>query len=377
MLKRVFFLLPSLQAGGAERVILTIMQHLDRKQFAPTLVVMQNKGRMAAEYSSSGIPIIDLNTSGYVPAVCRVIALIRRERPAVLVSSIGPYNAILSPFLFLCRNTLCIARETNIPSRIHSLKIAQGKHLYRVIRRLYRHCYANYAVIIAQSNDMRADLIRAYRIPAEKIVRIHNPLDTAVVQYKAAGYAPEAIAAAAAGAPLQLLTVGRLTYQKGLDMLIPLLARMALPFCLHVVGDGDQRASLQRLTEACGIADSVVFYGFQSNPYPYMKAADVLLLPSRTEGFPNVLLEGLSLGTPVLANDCQGGIREIILPGFNGDVVDLPNCNASMLQQHITTVAALRQNSAQIQQYTQQSYGLEAIIPQYEAVLRQEQMRHE
>ena len=376
MAQRVFFLLPSLESGGAERVILTIMQHLDRERFEPVLVVLQNSGRMAAEYARSGIPIIDLKARNYLQAVRRVIALVRRERPAVLVSSIGPYNAMLSPFLFLCRGTRWIARETNIPSRIHALKIARGQHQYRVIRMLYRHFYARYDVIIAQSDDMRADLIRSYRIPAGKIVRIHNPLDTAALQRKAAEPPVPVLDPAAAGErPLQLLTVGRLTWQKGLDMLIPLLAGMQLRFCLHVVGEGEERDTLQQLADSCGIAGSVVFHGFQPNPYPYMQAADLLLLPSRTEGFPNVLLEGLCLGTPVLANDCQGGIREIIIPGFNGEVVDLTDCSSADLEQRIAAAAALRQNRQQIRQHTLQQYGLPTIIPRYEAVLQEHRSR--
>ena len=80
---------------------------------------------------------------------------------------------------------------------------------------------------------------------------------------------------------------------------------------LAILGEGPQKDELIAQAQALGLADVVRFSGFQQNPWPYLRYADLLVVPSRREAFGNVLLEALALGTPVIAADCPGAIREI------------------------------------------------------------------
>jgi glycosyltransferase involved in cell wall biosynthesis len=113
----------------------------------------------------------------------------------------------------------------------------------------------------------------------------------------------------------RLVAAGRLTAQKGFDVLIDAMkvVHQALPAVrLTILGEGALKSDLKAQAERQGLSEVVQFAGFQSNPYPYFKHADLFVLSSRYEGLPNVILEALVLGTPVVAVDCPGGVREVL-----------------------------------------------------------------
>src|SRR5205085_10417384 len=104
------------------------------------------------------------------------------------------------------------------------------------------------------------------------------------------------------------------------DILLPAFARVvasAPAAHLTIVGTGPDDAALRQQAVTLGIADKVTFRGFVQNPYPLMRAADLYVLSSRYEGFPNVALEALACGTPVVAAACPG-VAELVVPGVNG-----------------------------------------------------------
>ena len=121
-----------------------------------------------------------------------------------------------------------------------------------------------------------------------------------------------------------ILFVGRLSWEKGVDRLLEAAARLhaeGAKFRLWLVGEGDDGFALRRLAEALGIFGVVRFLGVRDNPYPLMKASDLLVLPSRAEGMGLVLWESLLCGTPVLATDC-GGTRDALRDGEWGILVE-------------------------------------------------------
>jgi len=142
---------------------------------------------------------------------------------------------------------------------------------------------------------------------------IGNPIDVDDVARMAA------LPATLPGKPA-LLAVGRLSRQKGFDLLLPAFAQLlatAPDAHLTIAGTGSDESALRALSRTLGIADRVTFRGFVENPYPLMRAADLYVLSSRYEGFPNVALEALACGTPVIATACPG-VAGLILPGING-----------------------------------------------------------
>lgn len=120
-----------------------------------------------------------------------------------------------------------------------------------------------------------------------------------------------------------ILAAGRLRPQKDFATLLMAFARLRARSALRLVilGEGPERARLEALAHDLGIADDVLMPGFIANPFPWLAAADVFVLSSAFEGAPNVLVEALACGTPVVATDCPSGPREILAGGRHGELV--------------------------------------------------------
>jgi glycosyltransferase involved in cell wall biosynthesis len=157
---------------------------------------------------------------------------------------------------------------------------------------------------------MLNDLADHFAVPREKMVRIYNPVDFGKIRQLA-----EADRNPYAGVGPHLVAVGRLSSEKGYDLLLDAMALVheALPHAqLTILGTGPLEAALRAQQGSLGLAEVVRFVGFAPNPYPYFRHADLFVLSSHYEGFPNALLEALTLGTRVVATDCPGGVREIL-----------------------------------------------------------------
>lgn len=130
-----------------------------------------------------------------------------------------------------------------------------------------------------------------------------------------------------------LVAVGRLSPEKGIDVLIDALARLRAPQVrLALVGDGPERERLHARADRAGLAERVAFVGHVATPGDYLQAADIVVLPSRSEGIPNVALEAMALGRPLVAT-AVGGTPEIVVDGVSGILVraDDSECLAAAL----------------------------------------------
>lgn len=311
--RRVLFLIPTLTGGGAERVVVTLLRHLDRSRFDLALAVIDTRAAVFRAEVPADVEFIDLGCSRVLHAMPRVIRLLWRRRPDVVFSTLGHLNlalAMLRPVL--PNDTRYLARETTVLS--HGLtEYARPQWWARGYRRFYRR----FDRVICQSQAMRDDLIENFHVRAKQTTVINNPLDLDRIAQAAAQPLPAEAPAIQRGlpapGPVHLVTAGRLVPQKGFDVMIEALA-LAHNQRLHltVLGDGSERARLEALACERGLATRVRFAGFQANPYAFFERADGFVLSSKYEGFPNVVLEALACGTPVLALPAPGGLREIV-----------------------------------------------------------------
>lgn len=153
-------------------------------------------------------------------------------------------------------------------------------------------------------------------IKSEKVHVIHNPVGVARAQSPNASLGKE-------GEHI-LIAVGRLGWEKGYDLLIEAFGRCAgryKTWKLMIVGEGEQRKLLEAQVMCAGLADQVLLTGRVADPVPLLKGADLFALTSRYEGFPNVLLEAMACGLPVIAADCPNGPREIVRHGVDGILI--------------------------------------------------------
>jgi glycosyltransferase involved in cell wall biosynthesis len=171
--------------------------------------------------------------------------------------------------------------------------------------------------------------------------------------------------------PVRLLTVGRLVRQKGITYLLEALARCSSEVVLRVVGDGPERPTLEAAARSCGIQTRVQFVGWASRPElpEHYRWADVFVLPSLDEGMPNVVLEAMAAGLPIVATDVAGS-RELVTPGSNGILV--PPADSAALADAITDIVSSPSN---IRQYGEQSRAealrrsWQVVAARYERVL--------
>jgi glycosyltransferase involved in cell wall biosynthesis len=306
---RVLFTIPTLEGGGAERVFVTILRHLDRTRFEPHLALVEPKGEYLADLPSD-VPVHDLG--GHHPlAYLRLLRLIRLLRPDTVFTTLTFHsNLVLLLRPLVPRAVRFVEREACLPT-VHLRRMAFGR--FRLW--LYGPAIRRADAVLCETEEMAADVARAGAPKALTRV-IPNPLDIAAVTTLAArGGNPF-------GAGRHVVAAGRLVHLKGYDLLLPAFARVAAgrpDVTLHILGKGPDGPALERQARDLGIGERVVFEGFRDNPFPYFRHAEMFVLPSRYEGFPNVVLEALALGTPVLAFACPGGTA--VVDGENGWVV--------------------------------------------------------
>ncbi|MDA8791588.1 glycosyltransferase, partial [Candidatus Pelagibacter bacterium] len=187
-----------------------------------------------------------------------------------------------------------------------------------VVAPLIKIFYHHVDYLINQSNGMRDDIISIYPKLTHKTEVIFNPIPIQLIDYankndlskvKKENY---------------LLCIGRLEKIKGFHHAIKAFAGIVkkYPYLqLKIVGKGSEESNLKQLAKDYSVSDKVDFEGFKKDIIPYYLKARVTILPSLYEGYPNVLIESISMNTPVIAFDCPSGPNEIIIDGRNGYLV--------------------------------------------------------
>jgi glycosyltransferase involved in cell wall biosynthesis len=304
--KRLLFLMPTLSGGGAERVIVTLLQHLDRSRFEPHLALIDAVGPLLKEVPAD-IPMHDLKAGRVRRAFPGILRLAWKLKPQVIHSAMVELNlatVLLRPFF--PRGLRVLMREDTSPSALN----AQGRKHPQIWNWLYRRLYPRADKVICVGDHVLDELADTFAVPRSKLVRIYNPVDLELARRRAeAGGNPYC------GKGPHLVAAGRLAKEKGFDVLLDAMRMVgaASPNAdLTILGEGTLKPDLLAQREALGLAGAVHVPGFQPNPYPYFKHADLFVLPSRWEGFGLVAIEALAVGTPVVATDCPGAVREIL-----------------------------------------------------------------
>ncbi len=304
------FVLPTL-GGGAARVVVTLLRHLDRTRFEPHLVVFYTfYGFWFRTEVPDDVVLHVLEARRARNAMPKLVRVIWRVRPAVLVATQGYINFLLllaKPFLPSCK---VVIREV-----IGERYMEHNRYrdfLYRCYLRLVRRADR----IITQTEAVAKRLTDEIGPRPGQVQCLHNAVD--VDRLAAAARAAEN---PFVGPGPHLLAMGRLTYQKGFDLLLQAMARVraaGVPAHLTIVGVGELDAALRAQALELGIADAVDLVGFQEQPERFFSHADLFVLSSRYEGMPNVVLEALACGCPIVAFDCPHGVSEIVHDGVNG-----------------------------------------------------------
>ncbi|KFF01474.1 glycosyltransferase [Chryseobacterium luteum] len=349
----VIFILPDLETGGAERIVTTIANHLSRDRFEPKILLLRKQGGYL-NFLKKDVEIIDINTERIRHSLKPILGEIYRRKPDIVFSGFGEVNAYLALFIKLFPKTKFIARETNVVTQ----------HVTRKEIKFFYNFYNNYQRIIAQSDDMMHDLVDNFNIKKKKIVKINNPVDFDFINEKLeASVRPECFKYNYKN----VVAIGNLSSRKGFDNLLKVFSRLKNEnILLHILGDGKDKDVLLQMKDFLGLKN-VIFHGRHDNPYQFLKYADLFILSSRYEGFPNVLLEAGACGTYSLANNCPGGINEIIQHQVNGEVSNIENYED--FSQTVMKVLQGNYNRDAIKNSIRSRFSKDIILDKYEKVL--------
>lgn len=288
----ITFILPDLGGGGAQKVMLAVAGGLDRQAFALSILVVGGSQAFAS-HVPAGVPIEIGNAQRLRDGLPWLVRRIRETQPAVCVSVMGYLNLmLLGARKFLPRDTRLVIREANtVAATIEALP------RWVPARTLYRSLYKTADVIVSPTASIASEIAAMGQGAGDKVTVIPNPVDVAGLRTRSLPVKRKS------GSGLRLVSAGRLTRQKGYDRLLDLVPHMPPDSHLTVLGEGEDRGDLEAKARTLGIVDRVSFPGFSLDVPAWIAGADVFLLPSRWEGLPNVVLESLAIGTPVLASD--------------------------------------------------------------------------
>ena len=363
-MQKIVFILSNIDGGGAQRVILTLIKHLDRRKFQPTLLLLNDGGDYVDDISDS-LRVVSLKANRARYAGPELLHFFWKSKPDIIFSTLG-YMNILTMIVcrFLHHRPKVIVREV-FPAK-QELQYSRFPKASKAFRKLL---YKNVDKIICQSNSIRNDFVQDYNLLDEKVVRIYNPVDIKGIRKKAAT-TPNPYDKNARN----IVAMGRLSYQKGFDLLIHAIAKISkdIPnIHLTILGKGKLKFELQRLASKLDVDTKVTFAGFIKNPYPYLGYADLFVLPSRFEGLSSALLEALACGVTVVATDAPGGTTDVIENEVNGWLVKSEDIDALVDGIKIALSAPLTLTDGRLREHiVENKFGIQTVIAQYEAVLQ-------
>lgn len=345
---KICFILPSLQAGGAERVLSFLANNLSDNFITTLIIIGFEKDNV---YDVSSTKVIYLNKPRLMKSIPALIFKLRAIKPDIVFSSIGHVNLVMALFSFFFFKSKFIGREASVISARKKLEKNKSKMPNFIVSFLYQ----NLDYIVCQSKDMLDDFIKLHGISNDKISVISNPMrDT---PYKRKSFEDREV--------IHCITIGRLTEVKGHKRIISCLAKLNRSFSYTIIGDGPLKEDLREEINKYGLSDNVKFINHIENIYEYLVKNDVFLQGSFVEGFPNALLEALSVGLPALCFTAPGGTIEIIENGKNGFIAKGEIEFLNFLEKHKNS----NWNPEEIVSGVHAKFNQEKILDEYEELL--------
>ena len=314
---RVAIYMPSLEGGGAERAMVDLANGLQSEGLAMDLVVIRDEGPWRALLSND-VRLIAVKSRWALTGFVKLLRYLHRTRPEVVVAS-GTSSIILTMFARTLSPGLRVVAR--IPVNL-SAGLADVNLKWRVIRSTQAKLLPRADAIVTNSLGSSTDIERTLPMASGRVRTIHNPVvwpglrEQSRMPVEHPWFQRE-------GMPV-ILSTGRLEPQKDHPTLIrafALLVAQQREVRLVVLGEGSQRRNLVNLTHELGIAHRVDFPGFHGNPFAFMAKSRLFVVSSTHEGMPNVLIQAMACGTPVVSTDCPSGPSEVLEGGKWGPLV--------------------------------------------------------
>lgn len=323
--ERIALFVPSLQGGGAERVMVNLAIGFHERGVPVDLVTFKAEGPYLASLPPQ-VRVVHLRARRLFTGLPKLIAYLLREQPTVVLSAMKHANVtVLLAGLFAGGRTPIIVSEHNHASTSLAMHPSVSAFVLRVSMKLL---YPRARHVVAVSVGVAEDIQRLLSLPAQHVSVIYNPIVGEEIFVKAEQ--PVDHPRLFEKAIPVVVAAGRLHAQKDFRTLLLAIreARQKRRIGLMILGEGELREELEAMVSTLGLSDDVELPGFVANPYAYMRCADVFVLSSLVEGLPNVLLEAMACGTQVISTDCPSGPAEILEKGMWGRLVPVGNAKA-------------------------------------------------
>lgn len=332
-LKHILFLIESLSGGGAEKVLTTLLQHLDSSRFQVTLCCIVNKGK----YIETVKPYITRycyllpdsdNLSGWSLWRYRVkYKLIYNLLPSKWVYRLFiPKHADIEVAFVEGFATKLLAHSTNKQAKkiawVHTnfRNFHWTTHLYKNSQEEER-IYQRFNKIIAVSNTANDSFKQVFSNNKVPVYTLYNPIDNEEIIRLSAQPLP--VHCLHSG-KIRLASIGRLTPVKAYDRLLRILHKLKeeqYDFECWLLGDGEEKKKLEDDIQTYQMQDRVTLWGFQSNPYNFLAQCDLFICSSISEGYSTAVTEALIVGLPVITTACSG-MHELLKDGECGVITE-------------------------------------------------------
>ena len=337
----IAFFLPALNSGGAEKNTVLLAEEMARLGHRVDILLVKRGGAFL-KHVPANVRLIELNGKGMLRSLLPLKHYLAIDTPDALIAGLpGPNSVAVMAKLLLgktLRTKIIITQHIMFSCNVAAFRGVRSRVRHWVARRLFPHADA----VIAVSQGVAADLL--LEIPPlepRKIKVIYNPVNIA----RAHTLAQEDISHPWLEDKITpvLIAVGRLMPQKDYPNLIAALTHVR-DVRILICGEGTEQAknALIKDIEDKGLKDRVDLLGFVDNPFALLARADMLVLPSRFEGFGNVLIEAMAVGTPVVSTDCPSGPAEVLNNGAFGALVPVgePEALAAAIKKSLDTPIA-------------------------------------
>lgn len=331
-MKNILILTNSLNGGGAEKVLRDLLRYIDKSKYNVDIALINKEGIYLEEIENKhDVKEIVKNYSDIDGNLfIRMYKLLRRKLKLYLISSNNKIIDKIIPDKYDIEiaflegfSTKIISKRKNLAKKIAWVHIDLKKH-----RTLTRKCefkaYNKMDKIICVSNDSANSFKDLYPDFSHKVEVIYNPIDVNKVKELSKVSENEILKK---NGLVNFITIGRLSYQKGYDILLKVhkeLIQEGIDHNIYILGEGKEREYLEKYIKSETLDNTVKLLGFKKNPYPYIVSADVFVCSSRYEGFSLALAECLLLGKPIISTECAGP-KELLNNGEYGVLVKAEN----------------------------------------------------
>ena len=364
--RKLLFVIPSLVGDGAQRVLVDLINHLDRNKYDILLVIFDKIMDLQKDLHSS-IKIVCLEKRSrwvFFKLILKLRGIIRDYKPVVVISHLHYTNLVTGlANMLLKRSSRLILCEHSYPR-----KYLPKDQLGYIKRWLMKITYRKADRIVTVSKSIKRVLEDDFNIKPKNIISIYNPIPLEAIRDKSQKEVEHTFFKDKN--TQVIISAGRLAEEKRLDNLLRAFAIVKTKqkdARLIILGKGYLRNELEVLSSNLNIDKCVDFVGYQSNPFAWISKADIFVLSSDYEGLPMVILETMACGTPIVSTNCPSGPREIITNGKNGILV--PPGDEEALARAIFKLLKdekLRKKFSEGGKKRAEDFRIEKIIPQYE-----------